>query len=242
MYCKSYQTKRKPGQSGCPYARRNCPHGLHSCENCGAFGHGAADCRVGGRIPEKLEPEIIRKRPPSPPYASRATSSTSMSSAPSNSHAREDVVNPSPSPLLTVKEESDDEMRCSHTMHHDGGIPFPKKCDLEIGIWLGNELESGKINAILQWLDASLMAKNKRGWFEIDMLLREHAQEFKYWKMSTNNSKKLGFLCECKKCGRTLAVYWDRDAADDILEIQRRLLRSYFGYGTASEARGQILR
>ena len=65
-YCGSYQQARLvKGRPQCPYPRRTCPYGLHACQACGLFGHGAEECR---HIETTTEVE-----PPTEPSASASS-------------------------------------------------------------------------------------------------------------------------------------------------------------------------
>ena len=65
-YCGSYQKARLvKGRPQCPYTRRTCPYGMHACQACGLFGHGAEECRY-------IE-STTQVEPPTEPSASAAS-------------------------------------------------------------------------------------------------------------------------------------------------------------------------
>ena len=77
QYCGSYQKARAvKGRPQCPYTKHTCPFGMHACQACGLFGHGAEECRYTARMPEvEPPPEPPTPAPSSAPPPEIATSS-----------------------------------------------------------------------------------------------------------------------------------------------------------------------
>ena len=85
QYCGSYQKARAvKGRPQCPYTRRTCPFGLHACQACGLFGHGAEECRYTATTMEVEPPP----EPPAPAPSSAPPTETATSSMPDTDSAK----------------------------------------------------------------------------------------------------------------------------------------------------------
>ena len=85
QYCDSYQRARVvKGRPECPYTKHTCPFGMHACQACGLFGHGAEECRHIA-TETKLEPP---PEPPAPPPSSAPPQEIATSSMPDPDRAK----------------------------------------------------------------------------------------------------------------------------------------------------------
>ena len=112
---------------------------------------------------------------------------------------------------------------------------------MPVAIWSGNKLQSSEHLGFLQFLDASLMQGNMRGWAGMQELLTQFPDAFSFYKMTTK-SRHRGAMLECRSCGKACKLHWEQTANLNCekLERCRQCLRQFLGFGTDGKPKNSI--
>ena len=164
------------------------------------------------------------------------TQAQSNTTPPPTGFAEDEVID-----LVQIKEE--EEEKCWHAKKDSSGQAFPQFSDLPVGVWEGNKVEDTieALDKVLQSIDSTIMQYNMRAWWDMKQHMKEYIHKYDYYYMRTRGKpiKYYGFRAVCKKCGQCFHISWHKNN-DESWEPKRRLMREFFGFGTAGAPRNPI--
>ena len=139
---------------------------------------------------------------------------------------------PPPQPMTNTRSwELPMTANCCHVQQRYDGKPFPFARDLSCMIDDENYVEVTNGEEFGNWgqsLDSRIFHGNKVGWKQGWQTMLRLRDEFKWTKMATTGGY-CGATAECRRCGRTVGMSWNKNSTDFERAHARAAWLSFFG-------------